>query len=440
MYKASRVLIVLLVVAGLVFATAGCQPAGPEATEPPAAEPTEEGAEPAVAATEVFKLGVMAPFSGPSARTGEEFRGAVEMALEAIDYQIGDYKIEVVWVDSQSDPAKATQAYEQAIVQDGIQAGALNWHSSVAVACMDIAAKHKIPHFFPFGATEVIDEKWHSDPEKYGYWLNKGWPVPEKLSISYVKALEDAIDRGLWTPEEKTVAVYGEDTDWGRSFARAIMGQFEDAGWTIIAEEYVPIEQTEFYPLLNKFKDLNPAVVAGTITGLQTVAAFIKQADEVGLKSFMVADGIGWFGEWEDLMGDSANYALDQIPGWATEEGREFAEEFEEKVGFPPSASAAGLAYDGINLFIQAAQHTFDEYGELTSETLYKWASENLQTGKWSYTDGIVMEEYKYTPETVPDPVVGPGYYIFPVLQYFDGVGKVVFPPEWAEQDLQAKP
>jgi branched-chain amino acid transport system substrate-binding protein len=50
------------------------------------------------------------------------------------------------------------------------------------------------------------------------------------------------------------------------------------------------------------------------------------------------------------------------------------------------------------------------------------------------------MNEYKYTEETVPDPVVGKGFYIFPVLQYFDGEGKVIFPPEWAEQDLQAKP
>ena len=56
------------------------------------------------------------------------------MALEEINSQIGKYKIEPVWIDSQSDPAKASQAYEQAVVQDGIQAGVLNWHSSVAVA------------------------------------------------------------------------------------------------------------------------------------------------------------------------------------------------------------------------------------------------------------------------------------------------------------------
>jgi len=39
---------------------------------------------------------VLGPFSGPSARNGEEFKGSVIMALEAIDYTIEDYTIEPV--------------------------------------------------------------------------------------------------------------------------------------------------------------------------------------------------------------------------------------------------------------------------------------------------------------------------------------------------------
>jgi len=50
------------------------------------------------------------------------------------------------------------------------------------------------------------------------------------------------------------------------------------------------------------------------------------------------------------------------------------------------------------------------------------------------------MTEYQFTPESVPDPVVGKGKFIFPVLQYFDGDGKIIFPPEWAEQAVMPKP
>jgi branched-chain amino acid transport system substrate-binding protein len=422
-----------MVVAGLVFGIAGCQPAAPAETPP-----EEEPAAPAEA-EEVFKLGILGPFSGPSARTGDEFKAAVQMAFEAIDWKIGHYTIEPVWVDSQSDPAKASQAYEQAVVQDGIEAGLANWHSSVAVSCMEVAAKHQVPHFCPYGATEVVNETWQSDPDSYFYWVNKWWPTPKKLSISYVQALEDAIAEGLWTPEAKTVAIYGEDTDWGRSFGAAIKEQLEAEGWETVAEEYFAIDQTEFYPLLNKFVDLNPAVIAGTSTALPSYSALIKQADEVGLESLIIADGLGWFGEWYDSTGSSSNYVLDQIPGWATDEGKKFAEDFEAENGFPPSPSAAGLAYDAAGFFIQVAQQVYESTGELSKETLADFAKNEIQTGSWSYTDGIVMEEYKYTPETVPDPIVGKGYYIFPVLQYFDGEGKVVYPPEWAEQTLAPK-
>jgi len=94
------------------------------------------------------------------------------------------------------------------------------------------------------------------------------------------------------------------------------------------------------------------------------------------------------------------------------------------------------LAYDGTNMLIQVAKNALEEHGELTGETIYTWARENLQTGEWSFTDGIIMERYRYTRETLPDPVVGRGYYVFPVRQYFDGEGKIIYPPEWAEQEL----
>ncbi len=36
-----------------------------------------------------------------------------------------------------------------------------------------------------------------------------------------------------------------------------------------------------------------------------------------------------------------------------------------------------------------------------------------------------------------PDLVVDKDHYIFPVIQYFDGKAKIIWPEEWKEQDLQ---
>ena len=427
-------LLALLLVAGSALAGCGSMPA------PASDEGILAVSGVATRAPGTLKVGILGPFSGPSQSTGQEFRGAVTMAFDAVDWQIGGYRIEPVWIDSRSDPQVAARAYEQAVVQDGIQAGILNWHSSVAVECMEIAARFKIPHIFAYGAAEAVNEAFWSDPEKYGYWMNKGWPVPSKLTIGYVRAVEDAIAQGAWTPQEKTLAILGENTDWGRSFGQAIKEQLEAEGWKAVAEEYFNLDEVQFYPLLSELKAKDVALVAATSTSMPSFTALINQAQEVGLESLFIADGLGWAGDWYKMTGGASNYVLDQIPDWATAEGQAFAAAFEARWGVAPSPSAAGLAYDGANLFIQVAEHALAQYGELSSETIYLWARENLQTGAWSYTDGIVMNEYKYTAETLPDPVVGEGYYLFPVRQYFDGEGKIIYPPEWAEAKLQARP
>ncbi|MFW5941415.1 MAG: ABC transporter substrate-binding protein [Chloroflexota bacterium] len=409
-----------------------------EPEEDPADEPEEESAD----GERVFTIGVLGPFTGPSARTGQEFQASAEMALENIDYTIGDYTIEVVWIDSQSDPEAATRAYEEAIVQDGVEAGAINWHSSVSVAVMEVTANHQVPHFFGFGATEVVNEKFNEDQETYGYWTTKGWPTPDKLSQNYVTAIEDAIEAGEFDPgDEKRAAIYGEDTDWGRSFGDGIAGQLEEVGWEVVDYQYFPIEQTEFYPLLNRFADQDLDLIAGTSTAPPSLSAFIKQADEVGLTSLIIADGLGWVGEWYELTGESSNYVLDQIPGWTTDASLEFAEAFEEKAGIVPSPSSGGLSYDGMNFFIKVLQDTYDTHGELSKETVYQTVQDKVWTGELTYTaeDGaIVMNEYDFSEP--PDPIVGAGYYTFPVLQYMDGEGQTIWPPEFKQTELQMKP
>jgi branched-chain amino acid transport system substrate-binding protein len=422
MRKQLSALLVLVVILSLLVVACGSTPG--------AAQP---------AGDKVLKVGVVAPLTGPNSVVGEEFKNAVTMAFDAIKWQIGDYKVEAVWVDEETDPEKATRAYEAAITRDNITTGILNWDASVAVALMEVSAQHKMPHFFAMGTTTVVDEKYFSD-EKYTYWMAKGWPTPSKLTISYVNVLEEAIKNGTFTPGEKKAALYGTDDDWARGFAQAIGDQLKAAGWEIVAEEYVPIGETDFYPLLTKLKGMNVPLIAGTMSDAAAFSSMIKQSREVGLESLIIADGLGWVGEWYSLTGEASDYVIDQIPGWTTPEAQAFRDAFKARWGFEPSPSAAGLAYDETNFFIKIAQRTYEKYKKLDSESLYKVGREELATGQLTYKDGILMEEYKLTQDSMPDFVVGSGYFVFPVIQYFGGVGKVIYPDEAKESDLQIPP
>jgi branched-chain amino acid transport system substrate-binding protein len=393
-------------------------------------------------AEKTLKVGVLGPFTGPSAKTGAEFKASVEMAMEKIHSTVGDYKIKIVWIDSQSDPAKATSAYAEAVERKGIDCAIHNWHSSVAVAVMDVAAKYKIPHWFGFGATEVVNEKWKAEPAKYNYWGGKGWPIPAKLALGYVECLENAIAAGKFKPKAKTVAIYGEDSDWGRSLGGALKGFFEDKGWKIVSEDYFPLTQTDFYPLLGKYRKQKVAVLAGTSTAAPNITAFVKQAREVGLKSVIIADGLGWMGDWYKMVGAASNGVLDMIPQLTTEEAQQWATDTKAKYGFKPSPSAGGLSYDGTNMFIKILKRTIEKYGKLDKETIHKCIVEEVQTGKLTYgkADGaLIMNEYRYTSASVPDPVVAKDGYYFPVIQYTDGKGSIVFPDDWKEKDFQAQ-
>jgi branched-chain amino acid transport system substrate-binding protein len=442
-----KILSIVFMVILLASLSAGCAPApaptqpaaapsAPAATEAPAAPAATEAP---AAAPKALKVGVLAPFTGPSARVGEEFKGAVTMAFDSINWTVGDTKIEPVWIDGESDPEKATRAYEAAITRDGIQVGLLNWDASEVIPVMELSAKYKIPHFFAMGTSEDIDIKFKSDA-KYSYWMGKGWPTPSKLTINYVTALEDAIKNGLWAPKSKQVVLYGNDDEWSRGFTKAIGGQLKDAGWEIVGEEYVPVGETDFYPMLTKIKSLDAPLMAGTMDDAAGFPAMIKQAREVGVNSLIVADGLGWVGEWYNMAGEASDYVIDQIPGWTTPKAVAFRDEFTKRWGIEPSPSSAGLAYDEANYFIKVLQQTFKDKGELTSDSIYTTGKEKMWTGELTYTDGILMKEYKFTPESLPDMLVGKGYFVFPVIQYFGGVGKTIWPDEIKEQDMQIPP
>lgn len=101
-----------------------------------------------------------------------------------------------------------------------------------------------------------------------------------------------------------------------------------------------------------------------------------------------------------------------------------------------PGPSTAGLCYDTATFFLKVLQTAVSEYGDLTRKTVTKVAEKLAIPGKRTLTEGIMMKEYKYTPETFPDLVVGNDFYTFPVIQYMGGESLMVWPPHVKTTDL----
>ena len=383
-----------------------------------------------------LKVGFVGPLTGPAAKVGTEFKSAVDMAFNEVGYKVEDYDIELVWIDSESDPEKAVRAYEQAALKENIDVSMINWHSSVAIALMNVVSKNRIPHYFGIGAAGTINEKFKSNPKRYSYWIGKGWPEPTKTTAGYAQMVQDAMDRGLYSPRNKKFVVFGEDTDWGRSVGKGYRKVMEDIGWECVSEDYFRPDETDFYPLMTSYKKLDASIMIGTNSVPPSVAAFVKQKAEIGVRALLFCEAMADSGEWYKLMGPASNGAIEGRATWVTPKHKKFAAKFKSIYGFDPSAAAAGQVYDYSRFFIKCLNAALKEYGSLNRKTLHKFGQEFVMTGKIASDPGIVHDSLYYTPANFPDPEFGPGRWMFPIIQYFEGKPTVVWPPSQKTGEL----
>lgn len=382
------------------------------------------------------KVGICLPLTGDSAKSGQEFQDAATLALEECDYKAGDYTIDVVWVDVTSDPEKGTLALEQAIVKDQIDVALLNWNSSVAIACMDVVAKYKIPWYFGLAASDEVDIKLNSD-EKYNYYMCKGWPSFSLLVGTFSEFVDNLIETGKWTPETKNLALFGDDTDAGYSVAATIKTGFEDIGFTTVYEDYFALNSTDMYAPLTKIKEAGANVLCGEMCNPACSSAILKTQRELNMNNLTLARSLTDSAGWYELCGEASDYVFDMNPKLTSERALKFIDEFSAKYGYEPAASCGGLVYDYTRFFCDIVKACGEKYGEVNSETLYTYGVEDMYNGSLSFTDGVTCQNYVYSQESKPNPVIGSGYYEFPVIQLYEGESYVVWPESVAEAEVR---
>lgn len=393
----------------------------------------------AMAEQKVFTLGIMGPMTGAAGKIGTDIKNGATLAFQKAGDKIGDYKIKLVYVDDQADAVKAASALSEAIEQQGIQAVMMDWDTAVTLTAMDVCAKYKIPFFFPMGSSYTVNNKFNSEKPSDRYLIMKGWPEPQKLESEYVDCLNYYIKKGFWKPKQKIVALYGEDTDWGRSVVAGLRKALLASGWKVYSEQYFPLTQTDFYPFLSQCKKAGVTALMGTTSGTASVAALVKQHSEIGLDAVLACDGLGWVGDWYKLVGPSSNGVIDMIQQISTPSQKAFAAEYQKEFGVQPSPAAAGHAYDYGNFFIKIAKFTIEKTGKLDSASLFKIGTEYVRSGKLTYSeaDGALFhKKYGTDPANAPDPKVGPKDYYFPIVQYETGAAKVVYPLSEKQVDM----
>lgn len=429
------------------LALAGCS--GEEVVRTCLDDPSALGCAPPSATQardEVIRIGLVAPLTGDASGSGEGLRNGAYLAFDEIDWAIGRYGIELVDIDSESANLSAediASKYRQAIEDQDLVAGLLNWHSSVSVALMDPAADARMAHLFPFGATDEINRIYDTDPERYGVWCAKGWPQPGTYVSSYLDLMQCLLTDGCdeaasvtdWSPSSKRVFVAREAGSWGDAFEQGAADKIESAGswwadngWSVAGTLEVNASD-DATTLANKARTVaesNPSVVLMTSTA-DNVGQFLEQ---VRLQSdpdpLVIVEGLGWSSASLTSAGQAAIGVLDG--GYGPYNGdpavadrvERFQIQYELEFGEAPSTSSGGLGYDYTRYAIEVLRRALDKHGRIDREGVLDVYTSEVCGGTLTLDDGVVMGRYRYDPDSVPDPVYGLEDYYFPVYQYQD--------------------
>jgi branched-chain amino acid transport system substrate-binding protein len=399
------------------------------------------GTSPAVSADNI-KVGVMGPHTGAAARVGQDIQEGVKMAVEdaiaAGDLPItvdGESRgVEFIWVDSESSPEKGVRAVRRAITEDNADVLMFGWHSSVGLAVIDVSAEYGKIHFGSLPATDGISKKIIE--KGYTHYF-KGWPVIGAMAEQYVVALNDWKAKGLWDPAVKKAAIMVEDSDWGRGWADAVKSKLLEAGWEIVSEDVTKMDETAFSAIMTKYRALGATLVGFTNNNPGSVYAVVKAHADAGLEGMLFAEGLGWFPEWYENIGEAANFAVSMdSPRALTETQTEWLKRFKAKYDHEASAASGGHAYDYMRMLIKgmAKAGTLDR--EKLGETLL-----NLEhTGIWHhYAFAKTAGDGAMAPYEVKTGPFMKGF-SFPMVQYHKGKSKVIWPAEHAEGEFQAPP
>ena len=454
-YIAIAVIVIIVIAAIAIYFTTMPKPTPTTPTPTTLTTPTPTPATtPTVTTTPVgppIKIAFIPPLTGPAARTGKEFKDAIEFTyaeLKAkgkipvlVDGKLRD--IELIWLDSKSDPAEAVKAYEDAIVRLGVDILGWNWHSSVAMALYKISTKYGKIHFGDVGETQFLCYERIKNPAESKYWF-KSWPCPPLYGSLFVPAFEEVIKDIGYTLRNKKVALIVEDTDYGRGMGDALKTAFEKYGWTVVYYDVFTLSppETEFTPFISKYKDADVSLVYIVSTSLPSMNAFLKQAYEMKLKAFKGVFGIGWFSpdEWYPTLKEASDYVLSMDGCVAlTKEQKDWLAKFKEKYGYEPSVVVSGYwAHDNFCMLIEglwkAGTLNPDKLRDTLLEMDYRGLFMGIKFNKEVETPGPTGTVHYM------EVFVDKDHFFFPLLQWKGGKSVVIWPKEYATAKLEIPP
>lgn len=290
-----------------------------------------------------LKIGVIVPLTGPVGTTGEALKRGLELGVQKVNDTggVNGKKVEFTVVDDGGDPAQSTQLARKLIQQDHVSMlfGTITGDTAEAVAKVADDAK------VPFGTAILGDTE-----TCFGYQWGFGETTRQLLAPGVPELIKK------YGPK---VAIVGSDYNYPHFYADVAKEYVKNAGGTVVAEEYSPLGQTDWQPVVKRIKDAKPDVLLSMTVGSDAVS-FTVQAEQFGLLTPQIGyEGAPLDADYVDALGKQ-DAGRGHVVRWTDKldnpDSAKFVADYRAKYNVKSAIpEVAGNAYYGVQFFLAAA-------------------------------------------------------------------------------------
>ena len=368
-------------------------------------------------------LGAAVSLTGKYSTNGKNTQDGYELAVEKVNetggVQVGDktYKLEIVYYDDESTPARAAQLAERLINQDGVKFMLGPYSSGLTKAIAPVTEKYKIPMVEGNGASLSLFT------EGYRYLFatlsTTEYYLKEAVNLAAKQAQKDGRD-----PASLKVALAFENDPFSQDIRAGVTEDAERWGMKVVIDDKLPPELNDMAATLTKVKALKPdlLLVSGHTKGATLV---VRQTSEMRVEVPMIAITHCDSAQVAETLGAAAEYYLcasqwDRSLSYSDDwfgTAEEYAQLFEQTYDYAPPYQAAESTA-AVLVFVDA----FRRAGSLDTEKVRDAiAATDMQT----FYGNIKFDE---TGKNIAKPMV--------LYQVQEGQYKVVAPTDWASTEL----
>lgn len=220
-------------------------------------------------AAETIKVGVIGPFSGPFALQGKNFQAGVEAYMALNGRSVKGHDVEIVYRDlPAANPQQARAIAQELVVKDKVQYLGGVYFTPDALAITPLLKQANTPLVIFNAATSAIMTQS---------------PLVVRTSFTTAQTTTPlgkiAAERGI-RKVISAVSDYGPGVDAEAAFKKA----FEAEGGQVIEAIRMPLNTTDFSPIMQRVRDSGADAVFAFLPSGPTTLGFVKAYNETGLK------------------------------------------------------------------------------------------------------------------------------------------------------------